>query len=165
MKFSVSIDGLDEPVEVQHGPDGWTCWQNGAPQPVDVREVAPGRFSLLLGGQSFEVHVEEWSGRYRVHTRGADVLAAVEDPRRWRGRGRGGAGTDGPQEVTAPMPGKVVRVLVEEGEKVAEKQGLVVVEAMKMQNEIPSPKQGVVEKVLVRAGDTVEHGSGLVVVR
>jgi pyruvate carboxylase subunit B len=62
------------------------------------------------------------------------------------------------------MPGKIVRVLVGEGQAVEAHQGLVVVEAMKMQNEIPSPKAGVVERVLVREGDTVEHGQGLVVV-
>lgn len=167
MKFTVAIEGLAEPVEVERGPEGWLCRVNGqAQQPMDVLEVAPGRFSVLLNGagRSFEVHVEEWSGRYRVHTRGADLITAVEDPRQWRRGGRGGAGAEGQQEVTAPMPGKIVRVLVEEGQEVEAGDGLVVVEAMKMQNAIPSPKQGVVERVLVQAGDTVEHGSKLAVV-
>lgn len=165
MKFTVKIEGLPEPVEVERGPEGWFCRVNGqAQQPLDVLEVARGRFSVLLDDRSFEVHVEEWSGRYRVHTRGADLITTVDDPRQWRRGGRGGADAEGKQEVTAPMPGKIVRVLVEEGQKVEAGDGLVVVEAMKMQNAIPSPKQGVVERVLVKTGDTVEHGSKLAVV-
>ncbi|MFB3140932.1 MAG: biotin/lipoyl-containing protein, partial [Candidatus Acidiferrales bacterium] len=66
--------------------------------------------------------------------------------------------------VTAPMSGKVVRVLVEEKQAIEEGEGLVVVEAMKMQNEISAPKKGVVEKVLVQAGDTVDHGDTLLIV-
>ena len=164
MKFTVEIEGREEPIEVERGPEGWLCRVNGQTRPLDAREVAPGRFSLLLDGQSFEVHVEERSGRYRVHTRGADLITAMDDPRQWRRGGHGGAGAEGKQEVTAPMPGKIVRVLVEEGQEVEAGDGLVVVEAMKMQNAIPSPKQGVVERVLVKPGDTVEHGSKLAVV-
>lgn len=167
MKFTVEIEGLAEPVEVEHGPEGWFCRVNGqAQQPMDVLEVARGRFSVLLDGRSFEVHVEERDGRYRVHTRGTDLITAVEDPRQWRrgGPGSSGASADAKQEVTAPMPGKIIRVLVEEGQAVKAGDGLVVVEAMKMQNAIPSPKQGVVERVLVKAGDTVEYGSKLAVV-
>lgn len=163
MKFTVHVGGEAQAIEVQRQPAGWDCRVNGEARKVDVVEVEPGRFSLLLDGASYEVHVEEWGGKYRVHTYGTDLIAAVEDPRRWRGRG-GGLGKEGRQEITAPMPGKVVRVLVEEGQTVEEDEGLLVVEAMKMQNEIPSPKKGVVEKILVRAGDTVEHGTRLAVV-
>lgn len=168
MKFTVTVDGKEQSVEVRRTSGGWNCRVNGEERAIDVAEVAPGRFSLLLDGASFEVHVEEHveerDGQYHVHTRGTDLVAEVEDPRRWQGRGGRGGGKEGPQEITAPMPGKVITVLVEEGQEVEEGQGLVVVEAMKMQNEIPSPKPGVIEKVLVQAGDTVEHGTGLVVV-
>ncbi len=172
MKFTVTVDGKEQSVEVRRTSGGWNCRVNGEAHAIDVAEVAPGRFSLLLDGASFEVHVEEHgeghgekgSGQYRVHTRGADLVAEVEDPRRWQGRGGRGGGKEGRQEITAPMPGKVITVLVEKGQKVEEGQGLVVVEAMKMQNESPSPKPGVIEKVLVQAGDTVEHGSKLVVI-
>lgn len=164
MKFTVTVDGKEQSVEVRRTSGSWNCRVNDEGRIIDVAEVAPGRFSLLLDGASFEVHVEERNGQYRVHTGGADLVAEVEDPRRWQGRGGRGGGKEGRQEITAPMPGKIITVLVEEGQKVEEGQGLVVVEAMKMQNEIPSPKPGVVEKVLVQAGDTVEHGTGLVVV-
>ncbi|CAD5243539.1 acetyl-CoA carboxylase biotin carboxyl carrier protein subunit [Thermococcus camini] len=64
--------------------------------------------------------------------------------------------------VTAPMPGKILRILVKEGEQVKTGQGLVVLEAMKMENEIPAPKDGVVKKILVKEGDTVDTGQALI---
>ncbi|MGH9789057.1 MAG: biotin/lipoyl-containing protein [Candidatus Acidiferrales bacterium] len=151
-------------VELRRAADGWECSLDGASQPLDVAEVAPGVLSLLLDGQSFTLHVVRHGDGWRVHTRGTDVTASVRDPRRWQGRTGGAAADAGPQEVSAPMPGKVVRVLVSEQEEVEAGQGLVVVEAMKMQNEIPSPKKGVIEQVRVREGDRVEHGAVLVVV-
>jgi biotin carboxyl carrier protein len=164
MKLEVKVGGEPRRLDLQRGAGGWECRLEGDRRKVDVVEVAPGVFSLLVEGESFTLHVERVEDAYRVHARGADLTAAVENPRRWIRNSRGALGRAGRQEVSAPMPGKVVRVLVEEGETVESHQGLVVVEAMKMQNEIPSPKAGVVERVLVREGDTVEHGQGLVVV-
>ena len=87
----------------------------------------------------------------------------IADPRAWR-RGRGGSiELEGRQQVAAPMPGKIVRVLVAPGQQVEAGQGLLVIEAMKMQNEIRSPKSGTVEK-LVREGQTVNAGEILAVV-
>ena len=165
MKLEVTVAGRPVSVELERDGDGWRCRLDGTAQPVDVVEVAPGLLSVLLGGQSFTVRLERYSGGWRVHTRGVDVLATMEDPRRWSGgRSGSGAGLAGRQEVTAPMSGKVVRVLVSEGQEVEAGQGLAVVEAMKMQNESPSPKKGTVEQVRVKEGDTVEHGAVLVVI-
>lgn len=169
MKFTIQIQGRQEAIEVHRRDSGWECHINGQALPVDVVEAAPGVFSLLLDGQSFEVHVEAQGqalpGHYRIHTRNADLIAEIHDPRRWRGKGGESLEKEGAQEVTASMPGKVIRVLVKKGDEVEKGQGLVVIEAMKMQNEIPSPKAGVIEKVLVEGGETVEHGARLVVVR
>jgi biotin carboxyl carrier protein len=85
------------------------------------------------------------------------------DPRDLRASGHGG-GTHGRQEIAAPMPGKVVRVLVKVGDAVEEGQGVVVVEAMKMQNEMKSPKAGTVAEVRTRADATVSAGEVLIVV-
>ena len=164
MKLEVRIGGEPRRLELRQAENGWECRLEGDRRKVDAVEVAPGVFSLLLEGESFTVHVERVEDAYRVHTRGADLVAAVENPRRWAGSSGGALGRTGRQEVSAPMPGKIVRVLVAASQAVEVGQGLVVVEAMKMQNEIPSPKAGVVEQVLVREGDTVEHGQGLVVV-
>jgi biotin carboxyl carrier protein len=88
----------------------------------------------------------------------------VEDPRSLQGRRGTGAGMDGPRPVKSPMPGRVVRVLVEAGENVEEGQAVVVIEAMKMQNELKSPKAGRVARVVVGVGDAVGSGDVLVVV-
>ena len=164
MKIEVTVAGKPISVELQRAVSGWECRVDSAQRPVDVVEVAPGVLSLLLDGQSFTLHVVRHGDGWRVHTRGTEVAATVADPRRWQGRAGEVAGHAGRQQVTAPMPGKVVRVLVSEQQEVEAGQGLVVVEAMKMQNEIPSPKKGVIEQVRVHEGDRVEHGAVLVVV-
>ena len=164
MKFKVSVGGEPRIVELTRRGGGWECALDGARRAVDVVEVAPAVFSLLLEGQSFTVSVERTGENYRLHTRGTELPATVENPRRWRGRADGGLGPAGRQEIRAPMPGKVVRVLVEENQAVEAGQGLVVVEAMKMQNQIPSAQKGVVETILVREGDTVEHGTVLLII-
>lgn len=168
MKLEVRIGSESRRLELRRAARGWECRLEGERSrsfgTVDAVEVAPGVFSLLVDGESFTLHVERVGDVYRVRSRGADLVAAVENPRRWAGPALQGALRAGRQEVSAPMPGKIVRVLVGEGQAVEAHQGLVVVEAMKMQNEIPSPKAGVIERVLVREGETVEHGQGLVVV-
>lgn len=164
MKLEVTVAGRPMAVELRRRADGWECSLDGSEQPLDVAEIAPGVLSLLLDGQSFTLHVVQDGDGWRVHTRGTDVPATVADPRRWKGRAGGAAAHAGRQEVAAPMPGKIVRVLVSEQQEVEAGQGLVVVEAMKMQNEIPSPKKGVIEQIRVREGDRVEHGAVLVVV-
>jgi biotin carboxyl carrier protein len=89
------------------------------------------------------------------------------DPRQWRSqktaRG-GGVEAEGRQEIKAPMPGKIVRVLAKAGDAVEAGQGLLVVEAMKMQNEIKAPKTGKVEKVLVAEGQAVNAGETMAVI-
>lgn len=164
MTFTVAIGGVERRVELRRRSDGWECSVDGCARAADVVEVVPGVFSLLLEGHSFTVRVERVGDRYRVLTRGSALSATVENPRQWRGRSEGKLGRAGRQAIAAPMPGKIVRVLVAEQQEVEAGQGLVVVEAMKMQNEIPSPKKGKVEQVLVREGDTVEHGAVLLVV-
>jgi biotin carboxyl carrier protein len=86
------------------------------------------------------------------------------DPRSWSGRRHAGSEAEGRQQIVAPMPGKIVRVLVIAGDRVEAGQGLLVVEAMKMQNEIRSPKSGTVESVQVEEGQAVNAGEVLCVV-
>ena len=167
-EFTVRIGGRERRVTLSPEDKDWNCTIDGEPRSVDVIEASPGRYTILMDGQSFEVHVEPIApmtgGAYLVHTRGHDLTAEVEDPRRWAGAGGRGGAADGPAKITAPMPGKVVRVLVEENQEVTEGEGVIVIEAMKMQNEIRAPKTGVVGSVHVQAGDTVELGAALVTV-
>ena len=130
---------------------------------ADAIQLSRGSYSVLLGGRSLEVTAEETSGGLLVRVNGREFLVDVHDPRSWR-RGRGaGVELEGRQQLVAPMPGKIVRVLVEVGQQVTAGQGLLVIEAMKMQNEVRSPKSGKVDK-LAREGQTVNAGEILAVV-
>src|SRR5437667_185485 len=100
-------------------------------------------------------------GALKLQCGGAESPAEVFHPRAWRGRRHGTLESEGRRQISAPMPGKVVRVLVQTGDRVEAGQGLMVVEAMKMQNEIKSPKSGVVERILVAEGQAVNSGEVL----
>jgi biotin carboxyl carrier protein len=129
---------------------------------VEYREVAPGVYSLLVDGRSVEAHVfAPASGGWMVEIGGKQMAIAVRDPREAAAL-RSGVGVDGQQSIVSPMPGKVVRVLVEEGASVEAGQGLVVVEAMKMQNELKAPKAGKVVALAAREGASVTAGEVLV---
>jgi biotin carboxyl carrier protein len=130
----------------------------------DTVEVATGTYSVLIGGQSFEVRIEPAFGGLRVHAGAREYRIEIGDPRAWRPRRGGAREAEGRQEVVAPMPGKVVRVLAQQGDEVEAGQGLFVVEAMKMQNEIRSPKKGKLERLLVTEGQVVNAGESLAVV-
>jgi biotin carboxyl carrier protein len=118
---------------------------------TDALEVEPGVWSVLIEGRSYEVRLvgdEILIGPYRTQ---------VE---RWR-RGGGAAGLQGRAVILAPMPGKIVRVLVGVGDEVTAGQGIVIVEAMKMQNEMKALRAGRVTSVTCVAGDTVNAGAVL----
>ncbi len=130
----------------------------------DAVQVATDTYSILIGGHSFEVRIEQAHGGLRVHAGEREFTVEIDDPRAWRRRRGGALEAEGRQEVVAPMPGKVVRVLAKQGDDVEAGQGLFVVEAMKMQNEIRSPKKGKLEKLLVTEGQVVNAGEPLAVV-
>jgi biotin carboxyl carrier protein len=131
---------------------------------ADARKLAPGIYSILIGSRSFEARVENQRDGTHVHVAGREFMIDIADPRAWRGRRGGALEAEGRQEILAPMPGKIVRVLVEQGAQVTTGQGLLVVEAMKMQNEIKSPKTGTLEKLFVKEGVAVNAGETLAVV-
>jgi len=167
VKYDVLIDGVRRSVELTRPadePSRLTTMIDGRRVEADAVQISPGVYSILLDGRSFEVHVEAATDHLLLHTAGHDFRVEIVDPRFWR-RGRGGRiGLEGRQQVSAPMAGKVVRVLVAPGQHVEAGQGLFVVEAMKMQNEIGSPKTGTVERLLAEEGQPVEAGEVLAVV-
>lgn len=165
MRFIAQIEGRECAVELETRDGRLVFAVDGRPVEADAAEVEPGVFSILIAGRSFQVKVEETAGQLQVYIAGRSrpYRVALRDSRR---RPRDGAAgyAEGRQEISSPMSGKVVRVLVEEHQNVRAGQGLLVVEAMKMQNEIKSPKAGVVAKIAARAGATVNAGETLVVV-
>ena len=169
MKYKVQLASTSEAktreVELERDGAGWRVALDSRPVAVDAVEIAPGTLSILLDGQSFEVNVT-WSpdGKLKLQTGSREFIADVIDPRAWSGRRHGSVEAQGRQQIVAPMPGKVVRLLVKSGDRVEAGQGLLVVEAMKMQNEIRSPKSGTVERVLAKEGQAVNAGDLLCVV-
>lgn len=149
-------------VELERDGAAWAVVLDGQPAAADATQIAPYAFSILFRGRSYEFHVTPLSdGRLKLQTGGTEFLAEVMDPRSWKGRRQGGLEAQGRQQIVAPMPGKVVRILVNAGEAIEAGQGLFVVEAMKMQNEIRSPKSGKVERVLAKEGQPVNAGEVL----
>jgi biotin carboxyl carrier protein len=127
-----------------------------------VAEVEPGVYSVLLDGVSYEIRIIGMSNGYSAELGGRRFAVEVRDPRDTRNALRSST-RSGRQNVAAPMPGKVVRVLVNVGDSVDAGQGLVVVEAMKMQNEMKAARPGWVIDVRAGAGETVCAGDTLVV--
>ena len=161
MKLLVEIGGSAVPLEIRTDGDAWLFQWDGSPERrAEVREAEPAVYSVLLGGRSYDARVEQSEDGLIVVIAGQRFEIAVRDPRRWS-RKSGGPGAEGRQNVTAPMPGKVVRVLVAPGDAVAAGQGLLVVEAMKMQNEMKAPRPGRVLSIAAQEGATVAAGDVL----
>jgi acetyl/propionyl-CoA carboxylase alpha subunit len=164
MIFNLRIDDREMPLEVTEDGAGREFRMGSeAPRHAQLLEVAPGIFSVLLDGHSYEAHVETGADNVWVTILGRRFRVEIEDPRRGN-RKMAGRRADGPLQVTAPMPGKIVRLLVAAGSDVVAGQGLVVVEAMKMQNEIKAVRPGRVASIPVREGETVGAGAVLVVI-
>ncbi|MGH9790302.1 MAG: biotin/lipoyl-containing protein [Candidatus Acidiferrales bacterium] len=164
MKLEIHLGGKARHVEVTRSEGRLTCAIDGQPIDADAVEIAPGIFSILLNGRSFEVRVDAHPDGLRIHTGHREFPVTVLDPRSWRGKRGHALEAEGRQQIVAPMPGKVVRVLVKQGDAVEAGSGLLVVEAMKMQNEIRAPKSGTVERLLVTEGQPVNAGDVLAVV-
>ena len=161
MRLTISVNGTSYGLEIELAERGWRCLLDGNEIHVDVARVAADRLSILLNGKSHEATC----GSDGTITVGEHrYLVTATDPRSWRGRRESAAGAQGPQKLTSSMPGKVVRVLTASGSKVLAGQGLVVIEAMKMQNEVRSPRDGTLRAILVREGSNVNAGEVLAIV-
>ena len=131
---------------------------------ADVAPLGTGVYSIVVQGRSYEVRVEDiGNGCLCVDINGSSHRVEVRDPRRWI-PGGGSKGVAGTQTIKAQMPGKIVKLLVQAGDEVEAGQGLIVVEAMKMQNEMKSPKAGRVVSVEAEAARSVEAGEVLMVI-
>jgi biotin carboxyl carrier protein len=163
----VDANGRRYAVDVTHRDGAFLVSVDGRPREVDVKETG-GVLSLLVGTKSYEIAVDGST----VHVDGMPVEVAVVSPRPSWGRAAAvhpstalgaSGGTSGPRRVTAPMPGKILKLLVKPGDRVEPRQGLVVVEAMKMENELRASAAGTVAEVRAIEGTTVEAGAILVI--
>jgi biotin carboxyl carrier protein len=175
--YDVEVNGRTRQMDVQRSGTDFLVTVDGRRHRADVT-VIDGVWSLILAPdtgtsgarRSYEIAVVEHprgSGRLAVHVDGRVVVASVgaTRPRSGHRRDEAAAGAAAaPKQVTAPMPGKVVKLLVQPGDVVAARQGIVVVEAMKMENELRAPRAGRVAEIRVTEGASVEAGAVLAVI-
>lgn len=167
MRFSAESDGSNYAIALQR--DGqYICAQiDDRRFELIIREFPDDGFLLIDGTALYNCHVgtsAEHPGRFTVNLRGMSFEVKIVDPKRLRSGQATGSHDHGEAQIMATMPGKVVRVLVELGAKVEAGAGIVVVEAMKMQNELKTPKAGTVLKLNATVGETVNAGDVLAVI-
>jgi biotin carboxyl carrier protein len=171
MTFDVQIDGVPARLKVHRDGDLYRFQLGDQDErQAQLAEVEPGVFSVLLDGRSYEARAErsnEQGSEHRgehgdecvwITVRGRRFRIAITDPRRWTQSSAALHGHDR-ETIVASMPGKIVRVLVQPGETVAAGQGVIVIEAMKMQNEMKARRAGRLTAVPVREGETVAAGA------
>ncbi len=170
MTFEVDVNGRTRTVSIERvGTGKFRVLLDGEPHDVDAARVGGYGLSLLVDGErgvSRDVQVTPGGarGELLITLAGRIIQGTVNGRRTGRAAAEGGVGADGEQPVIAPMPGRVIRILVAAGDTVELQQGVVVVEAMKMENELRSPKTGRVKTVSVTPGTSVEAGRVLLVV-
>ena len=164
MIYEVIVDGKPHRLELEKTDSGWKCVVDGNAMQVDAVLTRRDVISLIVAGRSYEIKREQTYSDLHMWVGSERFAVELRDPRSFRGRRDAASEEHGPRKLLAPMPGRVVRVLVEEKSQVEVGQGVVVVEAMKMQNEIKSPKKGIVQKIVAAAGATVNGGDVLAIV-
>lgn len=166
MIYNVSIDGTVYRLDIDLDRTGrGRCLLDGQEIQIDAVQTQPDILSILIEGTVYQIRRERMaSSDLRIWVGQQAYTAEVSDPRSLRSRKTRGDAGKGPRQLVAPMPGKVVRFLVSQNSPVEAGQGVVVVEAMKMQNEIKSPKKGIVLKLAVSEGAAVNAGDVLAIV-
>lgn len=166
MIYNVSIDGtvfrLD--LDLDRVAGHWRCRVDGREVTIDAVSTQSDVLSLLIEGKAYQIRRERLASEMRIWVGDQCYAVDVSDPRSLRNRKSRTDSGKGPRQLVAPMPGKVVRFLVGENSPVEAGQGVVVVEAMKMQNEIKSPKKGIILKLAVAEGAAVNAGDVLAIV-
>ncbi len=169
MKRTLILGKESQDVELVHQDGMSTLVWEGQSHPIDILELEPGCYSILMEGRSVEVRLDAAKSpdpdthAYRAMLYEGAYEFALMDPRRALLAGSGAAAAGG-GVLSSPMPGKIVKLLVKAGELVQEGQTLVVMEAMKMQNELKTNTSGTVATVHVQEGATVETGAALITV-
>jgi biotin carboxyl carrier protein len=166
MKLLVNSGGESRELEIRNEGSRVVAEIGGKTYEIDASSPEPGVWLLKNGHRVFEAVVlpQPDAGRYKVSTASDEFDITVADPRRLRASGAAGADADGIAEIRTQMPGKVVRIIAAEGQDVESGDGIIVVEAMKMQNEMKAPKSGKIREIRCSEGDNVNAGDILVVI-
>ena len=172
-RYEVTVDGRPVVADLARTGSGWSLLIGPAEAGPHDSNAGGGPHDSHVGAgfsrpmQSYEVAVEEQAGSTTVYVDGRPIPVAINGAAA-RGRRRGAArdhASNGPWRIVAPMPGRIVKVLVKPGDAVTARQGLVVVEAMKMENELRAPGPGTVTDVRVTEGASVEANAVLIVIQ
>ena len=166
MVYDITVSEKTYHVELTREGTRWVGKIDGQAFSVDAVPTARDILSIIEGeGNAFEVKRERaLNGELHMLVGSSRYPCEINDPRSLRTRRAAAGSAEGPQKITAPMPGKVVRIIAAAGSEVEAGKGVIVVEAMKMQNELKSPKSGKVQKVLVAEGTTVNAGDTLAII-
>lgn len=167
MKLQAEIGGEKHEVEIAREGRSVTATVDGRRYELDVSEPEKDLYLVKNEGNVSQVFVSTKANKdseFGVTIRGRHLDVEIVDPKRLRSAGDNHDHMDGRAEIKTAMPGKVVRILVESGAEVAKGDGIIVVEAMKMQNELKSPKDGFVKEIRAAEGETVNAGDILVVI-
>ncbi len=164
MFYEVIVNGKSHRLELEKAASGWECRLDGQPVNIDAVITRRDVLSLLVDGYVYEIKREQTATDLHMWVGSTCFAVELRDPRALRSRNKNAGDEKGARKIFAPMPGRVVRLLVAENSEVEAGQGIVVVEAMKMQNEIKSPKKGMVRKILATPGAAVNPGDVLAIV-
>ena len=167
MKLKAQVSGNEHEISIDFEDGIAFAEVDSRLYEIEIRELADGQYLLVDGSSIYRCRVEAKRGSqssFEVVLQGRAHEITIIDPKRLRGTDSAGAQHAGAAELVSPMPGKIVRVLVEVGAQVEIGTGIVVVEAMKMQNEMKSPKAGVVVSINAETGATVNAGDVLAVI-
>ena len=164
MLYEILIDGKPHKLELTRDADRWRCTVDGNQVDANALITRPDVLSIVIDGHAYEVKRERTPSDTHLWVKNSRFAVEVRDPRSLRSRKAKAGSTEGPQKIAAPMPGKIVRILAPAGATVEAGQGIIVVEAMKMQNEMKSPKAGKVKQVLVAENATVNAGDVLAII-
>jgi biotin carboxyl carrier protein len=163
MIYNVSIGGRNFRIALERNGQEWKCEPDGVQFPLDARPIRPGVISMIVDGRVYEVERDQLGNQTRLWINNTPFIAEISDPRSLTARSSRTAAATTTARLLASMPGKVLRVMVSSLDQVEVGQALLVLEAMKMQNEIKSPNKGIV-KQLITEGTYVNAGDVLAIV-
>jgi acetyl-CoA/propionyl-CoA carboxylase biotin carboxyl carrier protein len=163
MEYRITVGDREEKVTIIESDGRYRVEIDGTAYEVDARRIEPGMvLSMLVDGQSHEAEVVPSDGGYHIHLPSRSFEVGLEHEVLARaGAKRGGAKVQGPVALATQMPGVVVDIKVEPGAPVTAGEPLIIVEAMKMQNEFVAPASGVIQEIKVKVGDAVAAGQVL----
>lgn len=171
--YEITVGGKTHKVEVEsaaatppssNGDLAYRVRLDGREIAVSCIPISKNSLSLIVNGESFDVACERTDEQLQVSVRGTIYECLVSDPRSLRSQKRAGLADSGEQKLTASMPGKVIRIIASVDDQITAGQGILIIEAMKMQNEVRSPKDGQLKKLLVRQGANVVAGEVLAII-